>query len=143
VLARLLAADGPLASSIDAARVGASGLSLGALTTLLATYDARWREPAIRAALPIAPPYSCALTPPLLPHRRASPCSSCTARATSWSRTASNGARVFRHARGPRHLVLVDDGSHLGFVGFATALPPRCTTTARAARRCCRRSVTT
>src|SRR6185503_8215164 len=62
VLARLLAADGPLASSTDAARVGASGLSFGATTTLLATYDARWREPAIRAALPIAPPYSCALT---------------------------------------------------------------------------------
>jgi predicted dienelactone hydrolase len=121
VLARLLA-DGSLAPAIDPARVGASGLSFGAITTLLATYDARWREPAIRAALPIAPPYSCALTRRFFRTARV-PLLVLHGTSDLLVPYRENGVRVFRHARGPRHLVLVDDGAHLGFVGFATGLP--------------------
>src|SRR4029450_9614714 len=97
-------------------------LSSGAITTLLATYDARWREPAIRAALPIAPPYSCALTRRFFRTTRV-PLLVLPGTSELLVPYRENGVRVFRHARGPRHLVLIDDGSHLGFVGFATSLP--------------------
>jgi predicted dienelactone hydrolase len=121
VLGRLLASDGPMASAIDPTHVGASGLSFGAITTLLATYDARWREPAIRAALPIAPPYSCALTRRFFRTARV-PLLVLHGTSDLLVPYRENGARVFRHARGPRHLVLIDDAAHLGFVGFATGL---------------------
>ncbi len=43
-------------SSIDPDRIGATGLSLGGLTTLLVTYHAELRDPRIKAAAPIAAP---------------------------------------------------------------------------------------
>ncbi len=120
-----LAADptSPLAGAADAARVGASGLSFGAITMLLATYHRDLRDARIRAVLPIAPPFACALersffataAVPLLvlqgtDDRLVSP--------------RENAGRVLARARGPRQLVLVHRGSHLGFIGFATALDP-------------------
>ena len=74
VLEHLLAGDGGLAGAVDAARVGASGLSLGAATVMLLTYHRDLRDRRIRAVLPIAPAFSCAFTrafykgvrPPLL-----------------------------------------------------------------------------
>jgi dienelactone hydrolase len=45
----------PLAHAIDEERIGALGVSLGGLTTLLATYHPRFHDPRIKAAMPIAP----------------------------------------------------------------------------------------
>jgi hypothetical protein len=42
--------------SIDPDRIGATGLSLGGMTTLLVTYHAELRDPRIKAAAPIASP---------------------------------------------------------------------------------------
>jgi predicted dienelactone hydrolase len=123
LLARNAEAGHALDGAVDAERIGASGLSLGATTTLLAAYHPDLREPRLRAILPIAPPYSCAMTtrffdtatlPLLLLHGtgdRLVP-------------IAPNSEAVLRRAHGPRFLVRVERGSHLGFVGFATALGP-------------------
>jgi alpha-beta hydrolase superfamily lysophospholipase len=62
VLEHLLAGDGGLAGAVDAERIGASGLSLGAATVMLLAYHRDLRDRRIRAILPIAPPFSCAFT---------------------------------------------------------------------------------
>jgi dienelactone hydrolase len=46
----------PFAGTIDAERIGAVGLSLGGLTTTLASFHPRLRDPRIRAAVSIAGP---------------------------------------------------------------------------------------
>jgi predicted dienelactone hydrolase len=51
----------PLAGAISRRRIGATGLSLGAVTTLLVTYHPTLRDRRIRAALPIAPGGACAV----------------------------------------------------------------------------------
>jgi len=116
-------ASSDLAGAIDSERIGASGLSLGATTTLLAAFHPDLHDARLRAVLPIAPPYSCAMTsrffdtatlPLLVLHGtvdRLVP-------------IEPNGEAVLRRANGPRFLVRVQRGSHLGFVGFATSLPP-------------------
>lgn len=48
----------PFAGEIDRERIGAMGLSLGGLTTTLATFHPRLRDPRIRAAVSIAGPGS-------------------------------------------------------------------------------------
>lgn len=50
------AAGHVLSGRIDPARIGALGISLGGLTTTLAAYHPRWRDPRIGAALSIAGP---------------------------------------------------------------------------------------
>jgi predicted dienelactone hydrolase len=121
-LLMLAAAEtGPLARAIDPARVGASGLSLGALTTLLATHHATLRDPRLRAAFVMAPPYSCAFTRRFFRTARM-PLLVLQGDADLMVPPRENGERVFRRARGPRHLVVLANGSHIGFVGFATGL---------------------
>lgn len=44
----------PFDGAIDTSRIGLTGYSLGGLTTSLATYHPRWRDPRIRAAVSIA-----------------------------------------------------------------------------------------
>ena len=46
---------------VDRHRIGATGLSLGAVTTLLVTYHPTLRDRRIRASLPIAPGGACAI----------------------------------------------------------------------------------
>lgn len=46
----------PFAGSIDTSKIGLTGFSLGGLTTILATYHPRWRDPRIAAAVAIAGP---------------------------------------------------------------------------------------
>src|SRR5262245_60288337 len=53
--------DGWLAGGVDRKRIGAQGLSLGGLTTLLVTYNPALRDHRIRAAFAMAPA-SCELT---------------------------------------------------------------------------------
>ncbi len=55
------AAGGWLAGGVHHHRIGTTGLSLGAVTTLLVTYHRTLRDPRIRAALPIAPAGGCAI----------------------------------------------------------------------------------
>jgi len=121
VLEHLLAGDGGLAGAVDAERVGASGLSLGGATVMLLTYHRNLRDRRIRAVLPIAPAFSCAFTrafykgvrPPVLVLQ---------GDADGLAPIEENGLRVVRRARGPRTLVELHGGSHLGFTGFASAL---------------------
>jgi len=106
----------------DVERIGATGLSLGGLTTYLVTYHRDLRDPRIRAAAPIAGPaclfersfYQTTDAPllvlfgdsdQLVPFRQ-------------------NGARAFRKAGRPKFLVLLDAGSHTGFSTFAELFDP-------------------
>lgn len=52
----LSGADKPFASTIDPDRIGVMGLSLGGLTTTLATFHPQWRDPRIKAAVSMAGP---------------------------------------------------------------------------------------
>lgn len=119
VLDRLLE---DFAGAVDPQRVGASGLSLGGLTTYLVTYHATLRDPRIRAAATQAG-LSCLFersfydgaevpllilygdSDQLLPYTR-------------------NGRRAFSNANEPKFLVRLRRGSHTGFSGFATAFDP-------------------
>lgn len=115
-----LLADPDLGPAIDAARIGASGLSLGGLTTLLVAYHPTRRDPRIRAAFAMAPP-ACLLLPsfyatarvPLLVMQGDS----------DWIVPADeNGVRAFDDSQAPSELVLLRHGTHTGFVGLATLL---------------------
>jgi predicted dienelactone hydrolase len=121
VLDRLLAGDGGFAGAIDGARVGASGLSGGAGTVLLLTYHRDLLDPRIRAVLPIAPAFSCAFTRAFYRHVRV-PLLVLQGDADGLVPLAENALQVVRRARGPRTLVVLHGGSHLGFTGFAAAL---------------------
>jgi predicted dienelactone hydrolase len=114
---------GRLPGAVNRKRVGVSGLSLGALTTLLVTYDGALREPRIRAALPIAPPYGCALTRRFFRTTHV-PLLLLYGDADHMAPPGENSERVFLRARGPRHLVAIHNGSHIGFVGLADNLVP-------------------
>jgi len=121
VLDDLLAGAGGFASAIDGGHVGASGLSLGGGTVLLLTYHRDLRDPRIRAVLPIAPAFSCAFTRKFYRKARV-PLLVVQGDADGLAPLAENGLRVVRRARGPRELVVLHGGSHLGFTGFASGL---------------------
>jgi predicted dienelactone hydrolase len=118
VIDQMLATFG---APVDAARIGATGLSLGGSTTLLATFHPTFRDPRIGAALPIAPGgcfftkrfFRTTKTPLLILHGDDDLL--VTAR--------QNATRPFRLARGPHAVVLLRGGSHTGFSQFATAFP--------------------
>ncbi len=121
VLEHLLAGDGGLAGAVDADRVGASGLSLGAATVMLLAYHRDLRDRRIRAVLPIAPPFSCAFTRAFYKGVRL-PLLVLQGDADGLVPIEENALRVVRRARGPRALVELHGGSHLGFTGFASVL---------------------
>ena len=109
---------GPLGGAIDPARVGASGLSLGGLTTLLATFHGRLRDPRIRAALPMAPA-ACMLTARFFASA-AVPLLVMHGDSDLLLPIEQHGARAFERAQDPRYLALLRRGSHTGFAGFAS-----------------------
>ncbi len=119
VLDQVLAEFG---ADADPEHIGATGLSLGGLTTFLVTYHADLRDPRVDAAAPMAGPacmfkqsfYQTSNAPllvvfgdsdQLVPYRR-------------------NGRRSFRLAGKPKFLVRLEDGSHTGFSSFATLFDP-------------------
>jgi predicted dienelactone hydrolase len=115
ILDQILAEFGEAA---DSERIGASGLSLGGLTTLLVTYHRDLRDPRIRAALPMAGP-GCFFTrrffrttevPLLVLHGDSD----------LIVPVRENGRRGYRRAPAPKFLVQLRNGSHTGFSGFAT-----------------------
>jgi predicted dienelactone hydrolase len=125
VLNELLAmsADGssPFANAIDADRIGASGLSLGGLTTLLLSFHRELREPRIKAAFAMAAPscffslrfFQTAHVPLLLMHGDSD-------LLVPWRQ---NGMRPYRLARDPGERLA--HGLHVDRTGFrATGRPP-------------------
>jgi predicted dienelactone hydrolase len=119
VLDRLLA---DLGGAVDPERVGASGLSLGGLTTYLVTYHEALRDPRIRAAATLAGLsclfersfYDTADVPLLIVYGDSD-------QLLPYSR---NGRRAFADANEPKFLVRLRQGSHTGFSGFATLFDP-------------------
>jgi predicted dienelactone hydrolase len=117
VLDGVLAAFGAAA---DPGRVGATGFSVGGLTTLLVSYHRQLRDPRIRATLPMAPP-GCFLTrrfyreaelPLLIMHGDSD----------QVAHFREEGRTAYRRARRPRLLARLANASHLGFSPLAGSL---------------------
>lgn len=125
VIDQLLAlpeSERPFAGTIDPERIGAIGLSLGGLTTTLATYHPRLRDPRIAAALSIAGPaaffgerfFASADVPFLM-----------------IAGTADAMVDYARHARpipqkiASGGLLTIENASHAGFAAFADMFPLR------------------
>lgn len=105
-----------LAGAIDTKRIGASGLSLGGLNTLLVTYHPTLRDPRIKAAAAMAPaacylaaPFYDVAKPPLLllggDEDLITPLD-------------TNARRVFELSRSPRRLVTLAHATHTAFSGL-------------------------
>jgi len=105
------------AAAADADSIGASGLSLGGLTTWLVTYHPTLRDPRIDAAVAMAAPacmfksrfFRTTETPRLVLHGNSD----------QIVPYRQNGRRAFRPGPATRHLIELDVGSHTGFTTFA------------------------
>ena len=112
----------PFAGEIDLARIGAVGLSLGGLTTQLATFHPRLRDPRIRAAVSIAGPtemftrafFANAEVPLLM----------IAGTADAIIPYAGNAAPLLRKAPSAE-LLSIEGASHAGFAIFADRFPLR------------------
>lgn len=122
VLARTATPGDELFGKINPERIGASGLSLGGLTTLLLTFHRERRDPRIDAAVSMAAPscfftkrfFRTTKTPTLVMHGVTD----------ALVPIAENGERTFRLLRGRKYFATLDNGSHTGFTGFATVFDP-------------------
>jgi predicted dienelactone hydrolase len=117
-----LLADPTYGAAADAGHIGASGLSLGGLTTLLSTFHPRLRDARIAAALPMAAP-SCMLEAAFF--GQAVPVLFLHGDSDLIVPIEANSARVFPLAKDPRELVTLHTASHTGFSGFATLFDPK------------------
>ena len=106
----------PFAAEADPARIGLSGYSLGGLTSYLATYHPRWRDPRIRATAAVAGP-STGFTQAFFANSDAQ-LLSIAGTADALINYAGSGASITRRAPGSA-LLTVEGGSHLGFTGLA------------------------
>jgi predicted dienelactone hydrolase len=106
-----------LAGGIDKKRIGAQGLSLGGLTTLLATYNPVLGDKRIKAAMVMAP-YSCPLTKKML--RRNPPLLFIAGNGDRITPLEQNAARTFGKARMPRTLVDLAGATHTAFSGLVS-----------------------
>lgn len=112
----LSGADKPFTGTVDTSRIGLSGYSLGGLTTYLATYHQRLRDPRIAAAVAIAGPSA-----PFAPDFFTStsiPTLAVAGTADALIEHRRNAADLPSRAPGAA-LVTIAGGSHLGFVGVA------------------------
>jgi predicted dienelactone hydrolase len=114
-----LSADGSswLANGIDKKKIGAQGLSLGGLTTLLATYNPVLGDKRIKAAMVMAP-YSCPLTKKML--RTNPPLLFIAGNGDRITPLEQNAARTFDKARMPRTLVNLAGATHTAFSGLVS-----------------------
>ena len=106
-----------LAGGVDERRIGAQGLSLGGLTTLLVTYNPTLRDPRIRAAFTMAP-YSCPLTRKLL--RPAPSLMLVNGDHDLITPLDQNAGRTFARGRMPRRLITLAGATHTAFTGLVT-----------------------
>ena len=106
----------PFAAAPDPERIGLGGYSLGGLTSYLATYHPRWRDPRVRATVAIAGP-SAGFTTQFFNNSDAR-LLSIAGTADALIEYASNGATMLARAPGSS-LLVIDGGSHLGFNGIA------------------------
>jgi predicted dienelactone hydrolase len=122
VLDQLLRENGDAASAfhgaIDEQRIGASGLSLGGLTTLLVAFHPTLHDPRIRAATAWAAP-SCMLTEPFFASV-SMPLLLLHGDSDLIVPIEANSRRAFPLTHKPSELVVVKNGSHTGFAGPAT-----------------------
>jgi predicted dienelactone hydrolase len=102
---------------IDGERMGAQGLSLGGLTTALATFHADLRDPRIDAALALAPP-ACFFTKRFFKTTK-TPFMVVHGDDDQLVPYEENGRRAFKFAQAPKHLIAIEQGSHTGFSTFA------------------------
>ncbi len=108
--------DKPFEVTIDTSRIGLSGYSLGGLTTYLATYHPRLRDPRIRAAVSIAGP-SAPFAPEYFTHSSA-PALAIAGTADALIEYERNAADLPQRSANIA-VVAIDGGSHLGFIGAA------------------------
>ncbi len=109
----------PFTGEIDGDRIGLTGLSLGGLTTTLATYHPRWRDPRIKAAVSIAGP-SAAFTERFYTTTEV-PFLMIAGTADALIDHASNAA-VIPERIDNGALLSISGGSHLGFIGISDPL---------------------
>jgi dienelactone hydrolase len=116
LLAWNLEAGNRFEGSVDGDRIGFAGLSLGGLTTLLATYHRDLRDPRVSVAVPIAAPgdflgegfYDFASVPLLL----------LAADHDAIVSYPHNALAAYARADLPKHLVTLLSGSHTGWSVF-------------------------
>ena len=102
----------PFEAEADPGRIGLSGYSLGGLTSYLATYHPRWRDPRVRATVAIAGPSS-GFTEEFFANSDA-PLLSIAGTADALIEYQSNGATMTERAPASS-LLVIDGGSHLAF----------------------------
>jgi len=107
-------------AGVDGERIGLTGHSGGALTTLVTTYDANLREPRIKAAVPLAPP-SCFLQPGYFDATRVPLLIVQGDRDLLVDPTGDAGA-IYARAQTPKALLLVHGGTHFGFADLGATL---------------------
>jgi predicted dienelactone hydrolase len=124
VLTQLLAQSSdpssPLAHMVDDSRIGASGLSLGGLTTLLLAFHPTMRDSRIKAALTFAPP-SCMMLPSFFAGSTL-PLLLVHGDIDEIVPVAANSERIFPSTPAGTELVLLKNGTHTGFAGLAALL---------------------
>ena len=111
--------DSPFFDRIDAQRVGVVGISLGGLTSTLAAYHPRWRDPRIKLAVSIAGPSS--MLAEGFFKASAVPFMMVASRGDTLVHYASNAAPIPDKIPGAR-LVTISNGSHLGYSGLSRYL---------------------
>jgi dienelactone hydrolase len=106
-------------SAIDTTRIAAAGLSYGGGTTLLVTFHPQVRDPRIRASLAIAPT-ACWATKRFFKSADV-PLMLLAGTSAMLLPEAQNAARAYKASQAPKWLVLLKDGSHLGFTNLLGA----------------------
>jgi hypothetical protein len=102
-----------LANALDETRIGALGVSLGGLTTLLVSFHPRFRDPRIKVAMPIAALSS--FFAEGFYHTRAIPLLFVHGDLDAFVNYETNARRAFTRARLSARLITVAKGTHAAF----------------------------
>lgn len=108
------------AGGVDAERIGMTGHSGGAITTLVATYDAGVHDPRIKAAAPLAPP-SCFFQAGYFDTARV-PLLIVQGDRDLLVDVDGDAGALYARAQSPKTLLVVHGGTHLGFADVGASL---------------------